>query len=59
MSKLVVRVVEESYDSQVCVFEHSIQDDSVILKNDPELISDEIEELEAAVSYLKTIRMGK
>ena len=56
MSKLVVRVVKESRESQVCVFEHSIQDNSVILQNDPKLIHDEIEELEAAVSYLKNIR---
>ena len=56
MSKLVVRVIEESYDSQVCTFEHSIQDDSVILQNDPKMIADEIEELEAAVVYLKGIQ---
>lgn len=56
MSKLVVRIVEEDYDSQVCTFEHSIQDDSVILQNDPKLIVDEIEELEAALSYLKGVR---
>lgn len=56
MARLVIRVIEESYDSQVCVFEHNRYDDSVVLKNDPKTISDSVEELEAAVSYLKSIQ---
>lgn len=56
MSRLVVRVVEESYDSHVCVFEHSRDDDSVIIRNDPATIAESIEELDAAAAYLKSIR---
>lgn len=56
MSRLVVRVVEESYDTHVCVFEHSRDDDSVIIRNDPVTISESIDELDAAAAYLKSIQ---